>query len=114
MKLFESDSKLLETEAQRRDQKDFCPRCYKDIEPGIEKCPNCFMDLRGVTRSSEPSRNPGRVILMLGIGILAYAYFFFDVSYNGYANLDLMSQRQNLMIGGAAVAIVGAVLSKRK
>lgn len=58
-------------------------------------------------------KNIGKWVLLIGMAIAAYAFFFFDVTNNGYVNLGLMADRQNMLIAGAGFAIVGAIFITR-
>jgi len=58
----------------------------------------------------------GVIMLVVGIIIGIYAFFFFDVSVSSYyssgtANMDLLNRRTCLMIAAAALFISGAVMS---
>ena len=57
----------------------------------------------------------GIAMVLCGIAGMAYSQLFFDVSVStGYgqrvANLDLMQQRQNLLILGGVILIVGVLI----
>lgn len=54
-----------------------------------------------------------KFIICLGLGVVVYSLFFMDVSVGGYANVDLLSLRQNFIIVGCTFLIVGILVGFR-
>ncbi len=66
----------------------------------------------------EKPINIGMLLLIGGMGLAGYAFLFFDVTIDTtmgrIVNLSLMDERRNMILIGAAVAIVGAILMRRR
>ncbi|MCE9584704.1 MAG: hypothetical protein K8T20_19605 [Planctomycetes bacterium] len=61
------------------------------------------------------TRMAGLFLLLIGLGAAVYFFMFFDVSVetnsgDRVVNLSLMSQRQNGIVFGFGMAVVGAII----
>lgn len=69
----------------------------------------------GSTHMKSLTRMAGLFLLLIGLGAAVYFFMFFDVSVetnsgDRVVNLSLMSQRQNGIVFGFGMAVVGAII----
>lgn len=64
-------------------------------------------------RAQGPLIRPGFFLALSGVLMMLFGYLVFNVSYAGdVVNLDLLQQRQNTIIIGCTLFIVGALYRK--
>ena len=88
-----------------------CSKCRKVLPDNQAICDSCG--------GRKVIMEWSTLVIMIGVAILGYAYLFFDptVATNSgdrVVNFSLMAERQNTMILGGVVTIVGFLMRRRQ
>jgi len=113
-----------------------CPECTHEVSSQAATCPHCGISIASsVVAARVPAqksrgvwtrkRSLGDLLVLGGIGTAAYYYMYFDTSVEVQRqvilgqvigggrvnNLGLMADRQNGILVGLALIVIGVILS---